>query len=482
MIVTASGVLKVNLLRSLPFSWALGLSLFAGRGRSRVSIATVVSVLGIGVGVATLTAVLAVTGGFEETFRDRILGVYPHMVVMKRGEQFDDYREVGQTIAALSGVAGVNPSTYDEMMISSDSMSAGAIVKGVDLDGVDRVSRLRSLTRQGNLEGLRYKPDEPMRVLLGCELMRRLKTASGERVTLTTPIRGLGTFGPGPLGMAPVQQSFVVHDCFESGFYEYDSRLVVMDLASAQAFLNRGPTVRWIELRLLDFNATDSMRSEVLSALEPYGVVHIALDAAKLRRDVERLIASNDAPSSIRELVTTTGAVGRALGYARYGASATRYRVIDWKEMNKNLFSALRMQKVVLALFFLIIVMVAAFNIVGTQLIVARERVKEVSTLIALGAARRQLIRIFIVHGFTLGCAGVACGLLLGRLVVTIITHMDMSLDPKVYMITRLPAVLHWVDALTIALLSAAVVLASCILSSWRATRLNPVDGLRKVV
>ena len=477
------GCLLANLLRSLPFSWALGLSLFAGRGRSRVSTATVVSVLGIGVGVATLTAVLAVTGGFEEAFRDRILGVYPHMVVMQRGEQFNDWRDVADRLAKVPGVVGCNPSTYDEMMISSDAGSAGAIVKGVDLAGVDKVSSLTALTTRKSLEGMAYQEGQPMGVILGCDLMRRLKVHAGDRVTLTTPIRGLGGSGPGPMGMAPMESAFVVRDCFESGFYEYDSRLVVLALASAQKFLDRGPAVRWIELRLADLFDTDAVRLAVTAELQPYAVADFAADSAKLEADVARLLpgAMRNAEGSVLDVARAVGPVQRALEYARYGGGSQRFRIIDWKEMNRNLFGALRTQKVVLALFFLIIVVVAAFNIVGTQLIVARERVREVSTLVALGAARRQLLRVFVVHGFTLGLAGVFAGIALGRGVVAIIDHMDMALDPKVYQITRLPAILHWGDALTIAGMSALVVLLSCLLSSWRATRLNPVDGLRKV-
>jgi lipoprotein-releasing system permease protein len=114
-------------------------------------------------------------------------------------------------------------------------------------------------------------------------------------------------------------------------------------------------------------------------------------------------------------------------------------------------------------------------------LIVARERVKEVSTLVALGASRRQLASVFVVHGFTLGFLGVAVGLVLGWLVVRGIASIDFALDPRVYLISELPATLSWTDALVIGSLSLAVVLVSCLLSSWRATRLNPVDGLRKI-
>ena len=471
-----------GLLKSLPFSWAVGLSLFAGRGGSRVSVAAVVSVAGIALGVATLTAVLAVTGGFEEVFRDRILNVYPHMVVIERGEQFVDWPEVERKLAAIPGVAGTNPSTYDEMMVSSDAGSAGAIVKGVDLDGVDRVSSLRSLTRRGTLQDLRYRDGAPMGALVGCELMRRLRVEPGDRITLTTPIRGLGG-SPGPLGMAPIQQAFEVRDCFESGYYEYDSRLVLMDLASAQKFLDRGPAVRWIELRLDDLFDTGMAKRDVLATLQPYGLVELARDAVAVQRIAEDVVRERlSGATSVEDLIRAVGPLQRAIEYGSFEALSPRFRVIDWKEMNRNLFGALRMQKVVLALFFLIIVMVAAFNIVGTQLIVARERVREVSILVAIGAARRQLARVFIANGFTLGCAGVIAGLAAGRGIVLIIRNIDFELDPKVYQIAYLPAVLHWGDALTIAGVSALVVLLSCGLSSWRATRLNPVDGLRKMV
>lgn len=464
----------------------MGLTLFAGRNRSRVSVATVVSVLGIGVGVATLTAVLSVTGGFEEAFRERILGVYPHLVVLKRGERFEDYREVTNRLSRVPGVQGANPSTYDEMMVSSDSGTAGAIVKGVALDGIDGVSNLRDLTHGGSLESIRFQEGAPMEVVIGCELRDRLRVAPGDRVTLTTPIRGLEGRTAGPLGMAPMEESFVVRDCFDSGFYEYDSRLVVMDLASAQRFLNRGPAVRWIEIRLEDLFDTDRMRLEVLSALQPYTLPDLVRDAARLRRDASRLtegiLPPADREPHVQDLFAGVSRLKKGLEYSDLGAGPpSRYRLIDWKQMNRNLFSALRMQKVVLALFFLIIVVVAAFNIVGTQLVVARERLKEISTLVALGAARRQLYRVFVTHGFILGCAGVAVGLVLGYGIVRLIQKIGFALDPKVYHITELPAIIHWEDIAAIAGLSVLVVLLSCLLSSLRAIRINPVDGLRKI-
>jgi lipoprotein-releasing system permease protein len=489
-----------GLIRTLPFSWAVGLTLFAGRGRSRVSSATVVSAVGIGVGVATLTAVLAVTGGFETAFRERILGVYPHIVILQRGDSFTQYEAVGRKVAELPGVAGTNPSTYDEMMVSSDTGSVGAIVKGVDLDGVDRVSRLRSLMVRcpepaggpdpavpqalpGALEQLRYSEDPLLPVAIGTDLARRLRVAPGDRISLTTPVRGLEGGGVGPMGMAPMQGGFRVAGCFESGFFEYDSRLVIMDLKSAQRFLGRGPAVRWIELRIDDLFDTAAMRDRIQGALDPYSIVDLVRDAARLREQMARLApkAIPENPSVV-DLVRAVGDVREAIAYSDVGAGPPqRFRLIDWKEMNRNLFSALRMQKVVLALFFLIIVMVAAFNIVGTQIMVARERVREIATLVALGASRRQLYRVFVAHGTALGCLGVVVGLGLGALVVRIIQGIDFNLDPRVYLIPRLPAELGAGEVLAIGGVSALVVLVSCLLSSLRAMRLNPVDGLRKI-
>jgi len=474
-----------GMLQRLPLAWALGLSLFRGRGGGRVSAATVVSVLGIGVGVATLTAVLAVTGGFEQAFRDRILGVYPHMVVLSRGDPFVEYREVARRLGEVPGVIGTNPSTYDEMMLSADGGSAGVILKGVDLEGVERVSSLRSLVRGGTLEPLRSVEGRPTALLVGCALAARLRLKPGDRVTLTTPIRGLEGGGPGPLGMAPQQGSFFVADCLDSGFWEYDSRLVVMDLPAAQAFLGRGDAVRWVELRLEDVDRTEELRQEVLATLQPFSLLDVVRTISQVRADLHRVAGERLAaggPWSLLDWSREVHEVSQALLFSDLSLGPSqRYRVIDWREMNRNLFGALRTQKAVLALFFLIIVLVAAFNIVGTQWIVARERQTEVSTLVALGASRRQLMRVFVAHGFSLGLAGVLLGLLLGRLVVQGIGMLRFSLDPKVYLISRLPASLDWIDAAVIAGTSLAVVLASCLFSSWRATRVDPVAGLRRV-
>jgi len=446
-----------------------------------VSTATVVSVVGIAVGVATLTAVLAVTGGFEEAFRERILGVYPHLVVVARGENFEDYEEVTRRIAEVPGVVGANPSTYDEMMISSDSASAGVIVKGVDLDGVHRVSGLDRLVRARTLEPLRYQEGQPMGVAIGCGLMERLGVRPGDRVTLTSPIRGIEGRFAGPLGMSPIQESFAVRDCFETDFYEYDSRLVVMDLRSAQVFLNRGPAVRWVEVRLEDLFATGPMSREILSHLEPFTLWDLVQDVRRLETDAARVVERLH-PASVPEWVRASGTLYKALLYSDLGAGPPRrFRTIDWKQMNRNIFSALRMQKVVLALFFLIIVVVAAFNIVGTQIVVARERLKEISTLVALGASRAQLYRVFVAHGLTLGAFGIALGLALGLLIVRIIGWIDFALDPVVYHIPKLPASMHPADVTVVAVVSLAVVFVSCLLSSLRATRLNPIEGLRKI-
>lgn len=473
----------VGLLQKLPLSWALGLSLFSARRRSRVSVTTVVSVFGIGVGVATLTAVLAVTGGFEDAFREKMLGVLPHLVVIERSGSFYDYQTVGQVLETIDGVAQANPSTYDEMMVSSDAGSSGAIVKGMDLDGLGAVMSIRSLVKAGSIDDLQTN-EEHTGVAVGCNLMERLEVSVGDYVTLTTPLRNM-LGGNGGLGMQPLQGRFVVKACFISGFYEYDSRLIVMDLASAQNFLGRGDVVRWIELRATDLFSTDTVRQKAHMTMAGYTMFDFVRDAKAVGDAIGRVAELNLESVQARplaDMVATASLVHRALEYSDVGMGPDRrFRMIDWKEMNQNLFSALATQKVVLALFFLIIVVVAAFNIVGTQLIVARERIKEISTLVALGASRGQLMKVFVVHGFTLGSIGVAVGVLLGWGVVHLIRMIDFDLDPEVYLISELPAVLHWPDVATIAGLSALVVLISCVLSAWRATRLNPVDGLRKV-
>ncbi len=469
----------------MPFPVAMGLSLFAGRRKSRISAATVVSVAGIAVGVATLTAVMSVTGGFEEVFRERILGVYPHMVVMSRGEVFAEYESVADKVSTIPGVQGVAASTYDEMMISSDVSTSQALLKGVDLPRIDSVSGLSSLLRGHDLNVLKWDGTSPIPVVIGCELMTRLEVQPGSSITLTTPLQGYSGATAGGNSLAPRESRFVVRDCVDSGFYDYDSRLVLMDLAAAMHFLDRGPVVRWVEIKLDDLFATEPMKEKVLSTLSPYTIDEVIHDIALVRDGVRKVVTReipSGEPFAIDAAARAIYRSRRAVMYSDVGWGPVQdYRIIDWKDMNRNLFSALRIQKVVIGLFFLIIVVVAAFNIVGTQLIVARERLKDISTLVALGASRLQLWKIFVAHGFMLGCLGVILGVGLGRGVVWMINSIDFNLDAKVYMISELPARLNWGDVAIVSLGSAAVVLLSCVFSSLRAIRINPVDGLRKI-
>jgi len=451
-----------------------------------VSAATVVSIAGIAVGVATLTAVMSVTGGFEDVFRDRILGVYPHMVVMNRGDSFPEYQSVSETLKRVPGVIGVAASTYDEMMVSSDTGTSQAIVKGVDLEGIDRVSGLSSLLRGHDLSLLKWDGSGPVPVAIGCELMSSLEVAPGGIIGLTTPIRGMGQGISGGLVMTPREAKFVVVDCVDSGFYDYDSKLVVMELGAAQHFLDRGQIVRWVEVKLNDLFQTESMKSEILRALQPYTIAGVARDVIELQKSVAGTFQAFGIGDGTLDPASASVMIQRArrsLLYSDIGFGPVQnYRVLDWKDMNRNLFSALRIQKVVIGLFFLIIVVVAAFNIVGTQLIVARERMKDISTLVALGASRMQLWKVFVAHGFVMGCIGVLFGVGLGRAVVAVINSIDFRLDARVYMISQLPATLNWADIALVAFGSAAVVLLSCVFSSLRAIRINPVDGLRRIV
>jgi len=469
----------------MPFSLAMGLSLFAGRRKSRISAATVVSVAGIAVGVATLTAVMAVTGGFEEVFRERILGVYPHMVVMSRGEVFAEYESVADRVADIPGVVGVAASTYDEMMVSSDVATSQALLKGVDLPRVSKVSGISALLRGHDLGILKWDGTGPIPVAIGCELMSRLEVQPGSSISLTTPLQGYAADGGAKNTLAPRESRFIVRDCIDSGFYDYDSRLVLMDLEAAMHFLERGPVVRWVEVKLDDMFATERMKEEVLKNLSPYTIDEVVHDIALVRQGVEKVVAREmpaGEPMTLESISRAVFRSRRAVMYSDVGWGPVQdYRIIDWKDMNKNLFSALRIQKVVIGLFFLIIVVVAAFNIVGTQLIVAKERLKDISTLVALGASRLQLWKVFVAHGFILGCLGVIAGVGLGRLVVWVINRIDFGLDAKVYMISELPARLNWGDVAVVAFGSAAVVLLSCVFSSLRAIRINPVDGLRKI-
>lgn len=429
--------------------------------RSPTLIMTVLSIGGVAVGVMALCVVLSVMSGFEQDLKQKILGTNAHAIVLKYGT-FDEWEKAAQTTRETPGVVGVSPFVLNEVMVTTESNLAGALVKGIDPATVGQVTELPREIEEGKLEWL-SKPDEiptapqfrrtgadvgddlqgelrrlgeagkeklaqPQEknqlpgIVLGRELARQLRVFVGDTVTVVSPIAG----ELGPMGPQPKSMQFRVGGVFYSGMYEYDSKFVYIDLERAQAFFKMGKGVTGLEMRVNDIDDARRISRQVLDRLDGYP-----------------------------------------------------FRVKDWGEMNKNLFSALKLEKLVMAVILAFIILVACFNILSTLVMLVLEKGKEISILKSMGARDSSVMKIFVLEGLAIGGIGTALGLALGLLLCGIIAIFPIPLDPEVYYIPNLPVKLDAVQFGVVAV--AAVVLAylATIFPALYASRLPPVEGLK---
>ncbi len=438
--------------------------------RSPTLIMTVLSIGGVSVGVMALCVVMSVMSGFEQDLKAKILGTNAHAIVLKYGS-FDDWPKAAETSRNTEGVLGVTPFVLNEVMVSTEQNLAGALIKGIDPNTVGDVTELPRVIREGDLAWLntpekipttpQFKMPEPGAagegqtiddlqaelerlaaagkqqevaqdqaaeknqlpgIVIGRELARQLRVFVGDPVTVVSPIAG----ELGPMGPQPKSMQFRVAGVFYSGMYEYDSKFVYIALDRAQSFFKMGKGITGLEMKVSDIDDARRISRQVLNKLEGYP-----------------------------------------------------YRVKDWGEMNKNLFSALKLEKIVMAVILAFIILVACFNILSTLVMLVLEKGKEISILKSMGARDSSVMKIFVLEGLAIGGIGTAVGLSLGLLLCGIIAIFPIPLDPEVYYIPSLPVKL---DPLQFGLVAvAAVILAylATIFPALYASRLAPVEGLR---
>ncbi len=393
------------------------------------SIFTSVSVFGVVLGVSALTIVMSVTSGFQAAFQDKVLGVNAHVLVMRTSAGgFSMYREVEKMAKAIPGVVAVQPFVFVEMLITRGKGElSGIAMKGVDPDRLGSVLDLPKHMEEGSIDVLRaHPPGEPPSIIIGRELAHKLKAKVGDDVTLVLPSLAMDTKNWSPAGGVAKTKKLRLRGIFYSGFDEYDRRLVYISIQDAQDFLGEGDTVTGVEMKLADVN-----------------------QARQVARTLEKKLGGEP------------------------------FMVVDWRELNNNLFTALTIQKIALLVFLTLIIIVAAFNMVAALTMMVLDKTKEIAILKSMGASSRGVAGMFQVVGMTIGGIGTALGLGLGVLLCDVVAHYGYPLDPKVYLIDRLPIHVDPIEVGLVGLITMVICFVATLYPALKASALRPVEGLR---
>jgi lipoprotein-releasing system permease protein len=406
----------------LPFEVLIGLRYMRAKGRRGfVSLLTLIAMAGMALGVMALILVLGVMSGAEEEFMGKILGATAHVMVTDvAGQGIADVGRVLPMIRQHKDVRAAAPFILQQAMLSSEQGATGVVLRGIDPEtGQGELARR---VRQGSLADLGGTggSSEPT-IALGRELARNLGVTVGQTITAISP-KGAVT----AVGTIPKMRQLRVVAVFEIGLYEYDSALAYTSLATAQQFADLGSRVTGIEVRVA----------------EPYAARRVARD------------------------------LNRALGFP--------YWTRDWTEMNKNLFSAIQLEKTAMFVILTLIIFVAAFAIISHLILMVSEKRREIGVLRALGAGRGSIMLVFVAEGVLIGAVGTLVGTVLGASIGWIQqTYEIVKIPGDVYQLSSLPMRVHTPDLILFSLSALGISLLATLYPSRQAARMNPVEVLR---
>ena len=382
---------------------------------------TLFSIVGVAAGVATLVIALAMNTGFRETLQDRLLGVTAHISLTHPGSGgIRDYEALAGKLSAIPGVRSVTPAVYQTVLMSFSGEARGVVTKGIDPERESRSDQALQRIVAGQLN---FFPDKDGidALLVGKQLAEEWKLSPGDYVTLTSP-QGRLT----PFGLLPRSRRFRVAGVFDSGFYDYDQNWCFLTLAAAQNLSGGGDLANVLEFRLDNPDGAYGIAQQVLHTAGP--------------------------------------------GFA----AAT------WMDENRALFRALRMEKLVTAIFIGLITFVAGLNILVVLSMTVTDKARDIAVLMSLGTRRDQIRKIFLWQGITIGAVGTLLGLCIGYFSAFIAgSYHLIPLDPQVYAVPYVPFHPGLMDGVWIALIAMAISLAATILPARAAASLLPVEILR---
>ncbi|HLB95276.1 MAG TPA: lipoprotein-releasing ABC transporter permease subunit [Nitrospiria bacterium] len=412
----------------LPYELFIGLRYLKAKRRQRsISLNTLISIGGVTLGVAALIATLAVMTGFKEDLRDKILGTNSHIVISDRThDTLKDYRMVLERVKKNARVVAATPFIYNQVLLASEGTVYGVVLRGIDPALEGTVTDIEKNIVQGSLSVLESPPSEPGSealpqpgILIGKELAGRLATFLGDTINVISPAGK-----PGPLGIIPKIRRFTVVGIFDSGMYEYDSTLAYISIAAAQDFFGLGDEVTGVEVKVDD--------------------IFIAGKVAEV--------------------------IEEELGFP--------YWARDWMTLNRNLFSALQLEKIMMFIILVLIILVASFNIVGTLTMIVVEKSREIAILKAMGAKRLAVMRIFMIDGIIIGLVGTVIGIPLGYGVCELLQNF-YTLPSDIYYISHLPVKIRLMDVILVSVSAVTISFLATLYPSYQAAQLNPAEALR---
>lgn len=404
-----------------PYQVFIALRYLKSRKKHRgVSVNTAISIGGVAVGVMALLVVLSVMTGFQQDLQKKILGANAHVIIRNYQGTLPDYKSLTEKVKDEKHIVASAPFVLGQVMVSSGERAHGVFLKGIDPEAEAKTTELLSRIKDGDIGGLAGKDDVPG-VILGKELSAILGVFVGDKVNVISPIGEIG-----PMGMLPRVKQFRVAAIFEIGMFEYDTNLVLASIDDAQDFFGLGNDITGVELRLDDIYS-----------------------AAEVRKNLQE-----------------------KLGYP--------FNVMDWMQMNRNLFSALRLEKFAMFVILVLIVLVASFNIISNLIMNVIEKSREIAILKAIGATNSGIMTVFMLQGLLIGLIGTTIGITGGfALGYVLNTYEIIKLPADVYYLSHLPVKMELFDFIVVSVSAITISFVATLYPAWQAAKLNPVEPLR---
>lgn len=389
-----------------------------------ISIIAWFSLVGIALGVATLIIVMSVMNGFRIELLDRVLGLNGHVMVLGARAQLDDYDRIAERVRAITGVKLASPLIEGQVMATANRQASGALVRGVPMNELAKREIITAKLRSDRPIA-EMGPDD---IVMGWRLAQKLGLGIGDKVTLISP-QGTVT----PFGSVPRTKAYRLAGTFNVGMYEYDSTFIYMPLEAAQVYFKLPDTVNGIEV------FTDNPD-----------------DLDRLRAPLQQI-----------------DGVGR---------------VSDWRQINRHFFQALEIERNVMFLILTLIILVAAFNIVSSMIMLVNDKAKAIAIMRTMGATRGMVMRIFVIAGASVGVVGTLAGFALGIVFCLNIDTIRVWIEslsgtelwsPEIRFLSRIPAEVNNAEVVMVVLMALGLTFLASLYPSWRAARIDPVETLR---